>query len=49
MLFLFYNCKVRNDFYRKMGYREVGVFEKQGVMDGEHVDVMIMGKFLSVE
>ncbi len=29
-----------------MGYREVGVFEKQGIMDGEHVDIMIMEKLL---
>ncbi|WP_340026816.1 arsinothricin resistance N-acetyltransferase ArsN1 family A [Paenibacillus sp. FSL K6-1096] len=32
--------------YRKMGYRQVGVFEKQGVMDGEFIDVMIMEKLL---
>lgn len=32
--------------YQKMGYRQVGVFEKQGVMDGEFIDVMIMEKLL---
>ena len=32
-----------------MRYREVGVLKKQGVMDGENVDVMIMEKLLSVE
>jgi phosphinothricin acetyltransferase len=29
-----------------MGYREVGIFEKQGVMDGELIDVMSMEKLL---
>ncbi|WP_434659365.1 arsinothricin resistance N-acetyltransferase ArsN1 family A [Paenibacillus polymyxa] len=32
--------------YRKIGYREVGVFEKQGVMDGQYIDVMIMEKLI---
>ncbi|UQZ37368.1 GNAT family N-acetyltransferase [Paenibacillus sp. PK3_47] len=32
--------------YMKMGYRQVGVFEKQGVMDGQFMDVMIMEKIL---
>ncbi|PZD96696.1 GNAT family N-acetyltransferase [Paenibacillus sambharensis] len=32
--------------YRKSGYREVGVFEKQGRMDGRYIDVMIMEKLL---
>lgn len=32
--------------YRKKGYREVGVFEKQGVMEGKFIDVMIMEKLL---
>lgn len=32
--------------YQKMGYRQVGIFEKQGVMDGEFIDVMIMEKLL---
>ncbi|RQW13886.1 N-acetyltransferase family protein [Paenibacillus rhizophilus] len=30
--------------YRKFGYREVGVFEDQGIMDGKPIDVMIMEK-----
>lgn len=33
--------------YRKMGYRQVGVFEKQGVMDGALIDVLIMEKLLT--
>ena len=32
--------------YRKMGYREVGVFQNQGKLDGEFVDVMAMEKLL---
>lgn len=32
--------------YRKLDYREVGVFEKQGLLDGELVDIMIMEKLL---
>lgn len=32
--------------YRKSGYREVGVFNKQGILDGEFVDVMAMEKLL---
>jgi len=32
--------------YQKMGYRQVGVFEKEGIMDGEFIDVMIMEKLL---
>ncbi|QQZ09611.1 arsinothricin resistance N-acetyltransferase ArsN1 family A [Heyndrickxia vini] len=32
--------------YRKKGFREVGVFEKQGKLDGEFVDVMVMEKLL---
>ncbi|MFX3634797.1 MAG: arsinothricin resistance N-acetyltransferase ArsN1 family A [Candidatus Pristimantibacillus sp.] len=32
--------------YNKMGYRTVGVFEKQGRIDDQFVDVMIMEKIL---
>ncbi|MDQ6418361.1 arsinothricin resistance N-acetyltransferase ArsN1 [Paenibacillus sp. LHD-117] len=32
--------------YRKSGYREVGVFYKQGILEGEFVDVMAMEKLL---
>ncbi|MCH1642755.1 arsinothricin resistance N-acetyltransferase ArsN1 [Paenibacillus timonensis] len=32
--------------YRKVGYREVGVFEKQGLLDDKFIDVMIMEKLL---
>lgn len=32
--------------YRKCGYREVGVFYKQGFLDGNFIDIMAMEKFL---
>lgn len=32
--------------YHKMGYREVGVFVNQGILDGRFVDVMAMEKLL---
>ncbi len=32
--------------YRKLGYREVGVFHEQGRLDGKPVDVMAMEKLL---
>ncbi|KAA9007553.1 N-acetyltransferase family protein [Paenibacillus spiritus] len=32
--------------YRKMKYREVGIFENQGLLDGAPIDVMIMEKLL---
>jgi L-amino acid N-acyltransferase YncA len=33
--------------YRKAGYREVGIFREQGVLDGRFVDVIAMEKLLS--
>lgn len=32
--------------YRKMGYREVGIFKNHGMLDGQWVDVMWMEKLL---
>ncbi len=32
--------------YRKMGFREVGVFHNQGKLDGQFVDVMAMEKLM---
>ncbi|MFC7677756.1 arsinothricin resistance N-acetyltransferase ArsN1 family A [Paenibacillus sp. GCM10028914] len=32
--------------YHKLGYRDVGVFENHGILDGEYVDVKIMEKLL---
>ncbi|MDZ4627266.1 arsinothricin resistance N-acetyltransferase ArsN1 family A, partial [Bacillus cereus] len=46
VLFTFSFNNLGEGLYPKMGYPEGGVFEKQGVMDVEHVDVMIMEQFL---
>ncbi|CAM3800474.1 MULTISPECIES: arsinothricin resistance N-acetyltransferase ArsN1 family A [Paenibacillus] len=35
--------------YHKLGYRDVGVFEKQGVLDGRYVDVKIMEKLINIK
>lgn len=32
--------------YRKGGYREIGVFQNQGILDGKYVDEMAMEKIL---
>jgi phosphinothricin acetyltransferase len=32
--------------YHKLGYRDVGVFENQGILDGKYVHVKIMEKLL---
>jgi L-amino acid N-acyltransferase YncA len=33
--------------YKKSGFREVGVFEKHGLLDGNWIDVVIMEKLLA--
>lgn len=33
--------------YHKAGYREVGIFKNQGILDGRFVDVMAMEKLLN--
>ncbi|MEH7418156.1 arsinothricin resistance N-acetyltransferase ArsN1 family A [Neobacillus drentensis] len=47
VLFTFPFNKLGQGLYRKNGYREVGVFHKQGKLDGRFVDVMIMEKILT--
>ncbi|MCH1627434.1 arsinothricin resistance N-acetyltransferase ArsN1 family A [Fredinandcohnia quinoae] len=32
--------------YKKKGYREVGIFKNQGILDGKYVDVMTMEKLI---
>ncbi|HEV3196089.1 MAG TPA: arsinothricin resistance N-acetyltransferase ArsN1 family A [Candidatus Cybelea sp.] len=32
--------------YRRSGFREVGVFREHGIVDGRHVDVVLMEKLL---
>ncbi|MFD0048078.1 arsinothricin resistance N-acetyltransferase ArsN1 family A [Actinomycetes bacterium NPDC127524] len=46
VLFTFPFNQLGQGLYRKFGYREVGVFNKQGIMDGKFVDVMAMEKLL---
>jgi L-amino acid N-acyltransferase YncA len=46
VLFTFPFNQVGQGLYRKMGYREVGVFKNQGILDGKFVDVMAMEKLL---
>lgn len=46
VLFTFSFNQLGQGLYKKMGYREVGVFEKQGIMDDQYIDVMIMEKLL---
>lgn len=46
VLFTFPFNSLGQGLYHKMGYREVGVLEKQGVLDNKYIDVMIMEKVL---
>ncbi|AIQ42858.1 GCN5 family acetyltransferase [Paenibacillus sp. FSL R5-0912] len=46
VLFTFPFNQSGQGLYKKMGYRQVGVFEKQGILNGEFIDVMIMEKLL---
>ena len=47
VLFTFAFNALGQGLYRKQGYREVGVFREQGVLDGRRVDVMAMEKILA--
>ncbi|WP_235427110.1 arsinothricin resistance N-acetyltransferase ArsN1 family A [Cohnella kolymensis] len=46
VLFTFPFNSLGQGLYRKAGYREVGTFVNQGILDGNYVDVMIMEKLL---
>ncbi|MET1177319.1 arsinothricin resistance N-acetyltransferase ArsN1 family A [Peribacillus simplex] len=46
VLFTFPFNQMGQGLYKKRGYREVGVFKNQGMLDGEFVDVMAMEKLL---
>ncbi|MBG9655323.1 arsinothricin resistance N-acetyltransferase ArsN1 family A [Cytobacillus firmus] len=46
VLFTFPFNELGQSLYKKMGFREVGIFQNQGVLDGEFVDVMAMEKLL---
>ncbi|WP_127492044.1 arsinothricin resistance N-acetyltransferase ArsN1 family A [Paenibacillus glycanilyticus] len=47
VLFTFPFNALGQGLYRKHGYREVGIFNKQGIIDGNFVDVMAMEKILN--
>ncbi|NHC41312.1 N-acetyltransferase [Bacillus sp. MM2020_1] len=46
VLFTFPFNQLGKGLYKKMGFREVGIFKNQGIIDGEFVDVMAMEKLL---
>ena len=46
VLFTFPFNQVGQGLYHKRGYREVGTFQEQGILDGKYVDVMAMEKLL---
>ncbi|WP_415858086.1 arsinothricin resistance N-acetyltransferase ArsN1 family A [Brevibacillus parabrevis] len=46
VLFTFPFNGLGQGLYKKCGYREVGVFHNQGILDGNFVDVMAMEKIL---
>ncbi|WP_046225848.1 arsinothricin resistance N-acetyltransferase ArsN1 family A [Paenibacillus dauci] len=46
VLFTFPFNTAGQQLYQKHGYRTVGTFEKQGILDGQMIDVMIMEKLL---
>lgn len=46
VLFTFPFNQTGQGLYKKSGYREVGVFKNQGLLDGKFVDVMAMEKLL---
>ncbi|OLS35262.1 arsinothricin resistance N-acetyltransferase ArsN1 family A [Bacillus sp. MRMR6] len=46
ILFTFPFNQSGQGLYKKMEFREVGVFQKQGILGGKFVDVMVMEKLL---
>lgn len=47
VLFTFPSNKAGQSLYRKRGFREVGIFNQQGKLDGRFIDVMAMEKLLN--
>ncbi|WHY03250.1 arsinothricin resistance N-acetyltransferase ArsN1 family A [Neobacillus sp. DY30] len=47
VLFTFPFNHLGQGLYKKMGFREVGVFKKQGILDDKFVDVMAMEKLIT--
>ncbi|MFT4414200.1 arsinothricin resistance N-acetyltransferase ArsN1 family A [Fredinandcohnia humi] len=46
VLFTFPFNRLGQGLYKKRGFREVGIFKNQGMLDGQFVDVMAMEKLL---
>lgn len=46
VLFTFPFNQLGQRLYRQKGYREVGTFKNQGILDGNYIDVMAMEKLL---
>lgn len=46
VLFTFPINVLGQGLYKKRGFREVGIFKNQGILDGKYVDVMAMEKLL---
>ncbi|MEK3992896.1 MULTISPECIES: arsinothricin resistance N-acetyltransferase ArsN1 family A [Robertmurraya] len=46
VLFTFPYNKIGQALYNKNGFREVGTFKNQGILDGKFVDVMAMEKMI---
>jgi phosphinothricin acetyltransferase len=46
VLFTFPFNKLGQGLYLRKGYREVGIFKNQGILDGKYVDVMAMEKLI---
>lgn len=49
ILFTFPINQLGQGLYRRIGFREVGVFKNQGKIDGKFVDVMAMEKILQIK
>jgi L-amino acid N-acyltransferase YncA len=47
VLFTFPFNMIGQALYKKNGFREVGIFENQGILDGKFVDVMAMEKIIA--
>ncbi|MDR7075680.1 phosphinothricin acetyltransferase [Neobacillus niacini] len=49
ILFTFPINQLGQGLYRRIGFRELGVFKNQGKIDGKFVDVMAMEKILQIK
>lgn len=49
VLFTFPFNQLGQGLYHKCGYREVGIFQKQGLLDGRFIDIMAMEKLINAK